>query len=190
MRTGQTSASSTSSRPPQVGFQRCPRIGFSAAPHLLKAANSHQLELLYFVVRHGGIMPAMRNFPCGIRDTAEGEKLDPFVKPCFRISNKWRRDTIDEPLICFPPGEPQRKNFQIQINKPGVDWFPNIETGPVDLIETYVASGLASACRRRFRKECFRRRCAFCPWTGSRQWSLVHDGACARRRCPRRFWKN
>ena len=54
----------------------------------------------------------------------------------------WQRDTIDEPLICFPPGEPLSKNFQTQLNKLGVDWFPNIEAGSVDLIETYVASGL------------------------------------------------
>ena len=54
----------------------------------------------------------------------------------------WRRDTIDEPLICFPPGEPLSKNFQAQLNKLGVDWFPNIEVGSVDLIETYTANGL------------------------------------------------
>jgi DNA-binding transcriptional LysR family regulator len=54
----------------------------------------------------------------------------------------WRRDKIDEPLICFPPGEPLSKNFQTRLNKLGVDWFPNIEASSVDLIETYVASGL------------------------------------------------
>ena len=54
----------------------------------------------------------------------------------------WRRDTIDEPLICFPPGEPLSKIFQARLNQLGVDWFPNIEAGSADLIETYVASGL------------------------------------------------
>ncbi len=54
----------------------------------------------------------------------------------------WRRDTIDEPLICFPPGEPLSRNFQARLNQIGVDWFPNIEAGSADLIETYVASGL------------------------------------------------
>ena len=29
----------------------------------------------------------------------------------------WRRDTIDEPLICFPPGEPLSRNFQAQLNE-------------------------------------------------------------------------
>jgi DNA-binding transcriptional LysR family regulator len=54
----------------------------------------------------------------------------------------WRRDTVDEPLICFPPDEPLSKNFQTQLNRLGVDWFPSIEAGSADLIETYVASGL------------------------------------------------
>ncbi len=54
----------------------------------------------------------------------------------------WRRDTIDGPLICFPPGEPLSKHFHTQLNQLGVDWSPNIETGSMDLIDTYVASGL------------------------------------------------
>ena len=29
----------------------------------------------------------------------------------------WRRDTIDEPLICFPPGEPLSRNFQARLNQ-------------------------------------------------------------------------
>src|SRR5208282_2741513 len=232
--------------------------------------NVHHLELFYYVARHGGIMPAVRNIPYGIQQpavssqiaqleeflgvklfhrrpfalTAEGEKLYQFVLPFFSNLEKvavelqggqarririgaativlrehlpelfqnvrkrffglklslregspaeleallqhdeidlaitviekktaqgihalallelplvllvpknsavksadelWQRDTIDEPLICFPPGEPLSKNFQTQLNKLGVDWFPNIEAGSVDLIETYVASGL------------------------------------------------
>jgi DNA-binding transcriptional LysR family regulator len=232
--------------------------------------NIHHLELFYYVAKHGGIMPAVRNIPYGIQQpavssqiaqleeflgvklfhrrpfalTAEGEKLFRFVQPFFSnleqmatelqggqarririgaativlrehlpelfqsvrkrffglklslregspaeleallqrdeidlavtvIERKtapgiralallelppvllvpknsavktadelWRRDTIDEPLICFPPGEPLSKNFQAQLNQLGVDWFPNIEAGSVDLIETYVASGL------------------------------------------------
>ena len=54
----------------------------------------------------------------------------------------WRRDTIDEPLISFPPGEPLSKIFQARLNKLCLYWFPSIEAGSVDLIETYVASGL------------------------------------------------
>ena len=232
--------------------------------------NIHHLELFYYVAKHGGIMPAVRNIPYGIQQpavssqiaqleeflgvklfhrrpfalTAEGEKLYGFVQPFFSNLEKmvaelqggrarririgaativlrehlpelfqsvrkrffglklslregspaeleemlqcdeidlavtviekktapgihalglvelppvllvpknsavksaeelWRRDTIDEPLICFPPGEPLSRNFQAQLNKHGVDWFPSIEAGSADLIETYVASGL------------------------------------------------
>ncbi|MGA2852959.1 MAG: LysR family transcriptional regulator [Verrucomicrobiota bacterium] len=232
--------------------------------------NIHHLELFYYVAKHGGIMPAVRNIPYGIQQpavssqiaqleeflgvklfhrrpfalTADGEKLFQFVQPFFSNLEKvatelqggrarririgaativlrehlpelfqsvqkrffglklslregsppeleallqqdeidlavtvlekknapgihalalvelppvllvpknsavksadelWRRDTIDEPLICFPPGEPLSRNFQAQLNKLGVDWFPSIEAGSADLIETYVASGL------------------------------------------------
>lgn len=54
----------------------------------------------------------------------------------------WRRDKIEEPLICFPPGEPVGKGFQKRLGELGVDWFPSIEASSADLIETYVASGL------------------------------------------------
>jgi DNA-binding transcriptional LysR family regulator len=71
--------------------------------------NVHHLELFYFVARHGGIMPAVRNIPYGIQQpavsaqvgqleeflgvtlfhrrpfelTAEGQKLYDFIKPFF-----------------------------------------------------------------------------------------------------------
>ena len=54
----------------------------------------------------------------------------------------WRRDKIEEPLVCFPPGEPLGKIFQKKLGELGVDWFPSIEASSADLIETYVANGL------------------------------------------------
>jgi DNA-binding transcriptional LysR family regulator len=71
--------------------------------------NVHHLELFYYVARHGGIMPAVRNIPYGIQQpavsaqvaqleeflgvtlfqrrpfalTAEGEKLFAFIQPFF-----------------------------------------------------------------------------------------------------------
>jgi DNA-binding transcriptional LysR family regulator len=71
--------------------------------------NVHHLELFYYVARHGGIMPAVRNIPYGIQQpavsaqvaqleeylgvtlfqrrpfalTAEGEKLFAFIRPFF-----------------------------------------------------------------------------------------------------------
>ena len=54
----------------------------------------------------------------------------------------WKRDKIDDPLICLPPGEPLCKSFQQKLCQLGVDWFPSVEASSVDLIETYVAHGL------------------------------------------------
>lgn len=54
----------------------------------------------------------------------------------------WQRDKIEEPLVCFPPGEPIGKGFQQKLGELGVDWFPSIEASSADLIETYVANGL------------------------------------------------
>ncbi len=232
--------------------------------------NVHHLELFYYVAKHGGIMPAVRNIPYGIQQpavssqianleehlgatlfhrrpfalTAEGEKIFQFIQPFFANLDKiaaqiqggqarhirlgastivlrdyvpdlfqdvrkkfpglklslregfpahledllqadeidlaitlvekqyasgihslallklptvllveknstlksaaelWRRDKIEEPLICFPPGEPIGKGFQQKLAELGVDWFPSIEASSADLIETYVANGL------------------------------------------------
>lgn len=54
----------------------------------------------------------------------------------------WRRDRINEPLICLPAAESICRKFQDELQKRRVDWFPAIEASSVDLIETYVASGL------------------------------------------------
>jgi DNA-binding transcriptional LysR family regulator len=232
--------------------------------------NVHHLELFYYVARHGGIMPAVRNIPYGIQQpavssqmaqleeflgttlfqrrpfelTAEGEKLYQFIQPFFAnlekmagelqggqarhvrigasavvlrdhlpdvffaarkkfpglklslregfpvqleqllqgdeidlafsiierkmpagihsltllelplvllveknseiksVEELWRRDKIDETLICLPQGEVVCKNFQKKLAELGVDWFPGIEASSIELIEAYVASGL------------------------------------------------
>jgi DNA-binding transcriptional LysR family regulator len=53
----------------------------------------------------------------------------------------WKRDRIEEPLICLPNAEAICKHFQQGLARQGVDWFPSIEVSSVDLIETYVACG-------------------------------------------------
>jgi DNA-binding transcriptional LysR family regulator len=234
--------------------------------------NVHHLELFYFVARHGGIMPAVRNIPYGIQQpavsaqvaqleeflgvtlfqrrpfllTAEGEKLFRFIEPFFsnldRVAEElqggqarhfrvgastiilrdhmpqllsrvhkrfpglkislregfpaqledllmreevdlvitmidrkpaaglqslvllelpmvllvekssalksaeelWKRDKIDEPLICLPAHEALTKNFLEQLAKLGAEWFPTMEASSADLIETYVAHGLGT----------------------------------------------
>ena len=232
--------------------------------------NFHHLELFYYVARHGGIMPAVRNIPYGIQQpavsaqvaqleaflgvtlfrrrpfalTAEGEKLYAFIQPFFsnldRIAGEfqggqarqirigastiilrdhlpnllvgirkkfaglkimlregypaqledmlmrdeidlaitvighkppaeiqslvllelpmvllvernspiqsaeelWRRDKIDEPLICLPAAESLTKEFLGRLQSLKVEWFPAIEASSAGLIETYVANGL------------------------------------------------
>ena len=232
--------------------------------------NVHHLELFYFVARHGGIMPAVRNIPYGIQQpavsaqvaqleeflgvnlfqrrpfvlTAAGEKLFRFSEPFFSNLDKvagelqggqarqlrigastivlrdhvpqllgavrakfpglkvslregfpaqlesllsqdevdvvitmidrkppagfaslilmelpmvllveksskiksaeelWRRDKIDEPLICLPAQEALTKNFQAKLAGLGVEWFVTMEASSADLIEAYVAGGL------------------------------------------------
>ena len=54
----------------------------------------------------------------------------------------WKRDKIEDALICLPPGELLCKQFQQKLAELGVDWFPSIEASSADLVETYVANGL------------------------------------------------
>lgn len=54
----------------------------------------------------------------------------------------WRRDKIEESLICLPGTEAVTRNFLGQLAKLGVEWWPNIEASSMDLVETYVAGGL------------------------------------------------
>jgi DNA-binding transcriptional LysR family regulator len=54
----------------------------------------------------------------------------------------WKRDKIDETLICLPAGEAITKSFLQQLDQRDVEWFPGIEASSVDLVETYVARGL------------------------------------------------
>ena len=53
----------------------------------------------------------------------------------------WRRDKIEQPLICLPEAETLCKHFQQGLRRLGVDWFTGIEVSSIDLIETYVATG-------------------------------------------------
>ncbi len=53
----------------------------------------------------------------------------------------WKRDRIDETLICLPANEVMCKNFQHGLAKLNLDWFPNFDVNSLNLIETYVAGG-------------------------------------------------
>jgi DNA-binding transcriptional LysR family regulator len=58
-----------------------------------------------------------------------------------RAEELWKRDKIEEPLICLPATEIICKNFQQGLARRGVDWFPRVEINSSDGIEAYVAGG-------------------------------------------------
>lgn len=53
----------------------------------------------------------------------------------------WKRDRIDEPLICLAPNEIVCREFQQQLAKMGIDWFPSIEVSTMNLVTAYVRNG-------------------------------------------------
>jgi DNA-binding transcriptional LysR family regulator len=118
------------------GLKMSLREGFPA--HLESLLQTDQIDLAITLIE--------RKYPAGTHSLVLLE-LPPVLlvqkSSSLRSAEElWRRDKIDEPLICFPPGEPLGKNFQQKLGELGVDWFPSIEASSADLIETYVASGL------------------------------------------------
>ena len=67
--------------------------------------------------------------------------LVPAQSPLADAEELWKRDRLEEPLICLPGIEAICKNFQQGLARLGIDWFPAIEVSSVDIIETYVANG-------------------------------------------------
>jgi DNA-binding transcriptional LysR family regulator len=58
-----------------------------------------------------------------------------------RAADLWKRDKIDETLICLPPFETIPRQFQAGLNRRGIAWLPRIEVSSLGLIETYVGWG-------------------------------------------------
>jgi len=67
--------------------------------------------------------------------------LVPKDSPITAADQLWKRDRIEEPLICLPGPEAICRNFQQGLARLGVDWFPSLEVSSLDLIQTYVAWG-------------------------------------------------
>jgi len=61
--------------------------------------------------------------------------------PLNSAEQLWKRDRIDDALICLPSQEGLCKRFQDGLTRLGVDWYPSIEVSSVDLIATYVLNG-------------------------------------------------
>jgi DNA-binding transcriptional LysR family regulator len=62
--------------------------------------------------------------------------------PLKSAEELWKRDKIDESLICLPANESLTKDFLAHLMEMDLDWFPSVEASSMDLIETYVANGL------------------------------------------------
>ncbi|MGZ4963620.1 MAG: LysR family transcriptional regulator [Limisphaerales bacterium] len=63
------------------------------------------------------------------------------TSPIKAASELWKRDRMDEPLICLAPNEIVCREFQAQLAKIGVDWFPSIEVSTLNLVTAYVKHG-------------------------------------------------
>ena len=58
-----------------------------------------------------------------------------------RAEELWKRDKIEETLVCFSRGDPVHAHFQRGLEQLGVEWFCGIEVTSERLIQHYVASG-------------------------------------------------
>jgi DNA-binding transcriptional LysR family regulator len=67
--------------------------------------------------------------------------LMPKNSPIKSVCELWKRDRIGEPLICLAPNEIICREFQQQLAKIGVDWFPSIEVSTLNLVTAYVKNG-------------------------------------------------
>lgn len=61
--------------------------------------------------------------------------------PIKSAQELWRRDRIDEPLICMPREEAVTRHFLERLEKLAVHWAPGIEASSAELVEIYVANG-------------------------------------------------
>lgn len=56
----------------------------------------------------------------------------------------WKQDRIEEPLICVEPVDAMCRNFQHELQKRKIEWFPALELASLDLVAEYVAQGFGA----------------------------------------------
>jgi DNA-binding transcriptional LysR family regulator len=61
--------------------------------------------------------------------------------PVKTAAELWKRDRIDEPLVCVGANETICREFQQHLAKMGRDWFPSIEVSTLNLVAAYVKNG-------------------------------------------------
>ena len=58
-----------------------------------------------------------------------------------RAEELWKRDKIEETLVCFSRSDPVQAHFQRGLEQLGMEWFCGIEVTSERLIQHYVANG-------------------------------------------------
>ena len=58
-----------------------------------------------------------------------------------RAEELWKRDKIEETLVCFSRSDPVHAHLQRGLEQLGVEWFCGIEVTSERLIQHYVANG-------------------------------------------------
>jgi DNA-binding transcriptional LysR family regulator len=106
-------------------------------PQLLRALEQNEIDLAVTVVQAkapAGInMQPLLRLPLVLL-VPEDSKLK-------SAAELWKRDKIEEPLICLPPAESITRNFQQRLTKLGVEWYGTMVVNSLDIIDTYAASG-------------------------------------------------
>jgi len=118
------------------GLKIALREGYPA--HLVELLARDEVDLVITLVEQ----KAIKGFHTLVLLELPMVLLVPQDSPVKSAEELWRRDRIAESLICLPGHEQLAKNFQARLVKLGVEWYPTIEASSVDLIETYVATGL------------------------------------------------
>jgi DNA-binding transcriptional LysR family regulator len=121
--------------------QKVPGLKFSLhdgiEPQLIRWLESNEIDLAVTVTQTrppAGIkvQPLLR-LPLGLLVREES--------PVRSAAELWKRDKIEEPLICLPPAESITRHFQQRLAGLRVEWFGTIVVSSLDLIETYVLNG-------------------------------------------------
>ncbi len=83
--------------------------------------------------------------PAGVKQkeivTARMMLIVPEKSGFTRAESFWQRDRIDVPLIALPSDEPVCRQFQQELRKRKIEWFPSLELNSQELVARYVAEG-------------------------------------------------
>ncbi|MCX6854231.1 MAG: substrate-binding domain-containing protein [Verrucomicrobia bacterium] len=61
----------------------------------------------------------------------------------------WKKDRIDEPLICLEAMDPMCRNFQHDLQRRKIEWYPTLELASMELVAEYASKGFGVEAPRR-----------------------------------------